>query len=293
MKISKITSAKKPTISFEFFPPKTEDGAENLFKVIRDLERHKPDFVSVTYGAGGGTRALTHGLVERITKETKIPVVPHLTCVCHKKEEIQEILEQYAHLGVDNILALRGDAPQNRPDYNREEDDFFYAADLVRFIEEFNQSNSHPSEGFDIGVAGFPEGHPETPNRLKEMDYFKQKVDEGANYICTQLFFENNDLYDFRERCELAGINIPIIAGIMPLQTKKGMKRMAELSAGSRYPGKLLRRIKDVEGDDISKLGTQYAIEQCKDLMHNGIDGIHLYTLNKSTQTTEVVEAIS
>ena len=293
MKITEIVKKKKPTISFEFFPPRNESAATELYGAIKELEKYTPDFVSVTYGAGGTTRDLTHDLVQKIVSETTIPVVPHLTCVCHKEDEIHEIISQYSAAGVDNILALRGDLPRGKEDYDRNQDDFFYAEDLVRFLKKYNDDGLHARGGFDIGVAGFPEGHPETPNRLKEMDYFKAKIDAGANYICTQLFFENNDLYDFRERCDIAGINVPIIAGIMPLQSKKGMVRMAELAAGARYPAKLQRLLAEVEGDDISKLGRDYAIEQCQDLIANGIDGLHLYTLNKSNQTIEVLEGLS
>ncbi len=293
MKITEIVKKKTPTISFEFFPPRNEKAASELYGAITDLEKYNPDFVSVTYGAGGTTRDLTHDLVLKILTETSIPVVPHLTCVCHKEPEIQEIISQYAAAGVDNILALRGDLPRGKEDYDRNQDDFFYAEDLVRFLKKFNDEGNHDRGGFDIGVAGFPEGHPETPNRMKEMDYFKAKIDAGADYICTQLFFENRDLYDFRERCELAGINVPIIAGVMPLQSKKGMVRMAELAAGARYPAKLLKQLNTVEGDDISELGRDYAIAQCQDLIANGIHGLHLYTLNKSKQTIQLLEGIS
>ena len=289
MKITEILKEKTPTVSFEFFPPRSEKAAQELYDTIVTLEKYQPDFVSVTYGAGGTTRELTLDLVSKIITETNIPVVPHLTCVCHKDGEIREILEQYSTLGVDNILALRGDLPRGKEDYDRNLDDFYYAEDLVRFVQQFNQSGNHQNSGFDIGVAGFPEGHPETPNRVKEMDYFKAKVDAGANYICTQLFFNNDDLYDFRDRCDLAGINLPIIAGIMPLNSKKGMNRMAELAAGARYPGKLLRKLQEVDGDDISEVGKEYAVAQCKDLIANEIDGLHLYTLNKSKLTLEVL----
>ncbi len=293
MKISEISQKKTTTISFEFFPPRNEAAAGELYKAIAELEQYNPDFVSVTYGAGGTTRDLTHDLVLKILSETNIPVVPHLTCVCHKEPEILDIISQYAKAGVDNILALRGDLPRGKEDYDRNQDDFLYAEDLVRFLKQYNDSGQHARNGFDIGVAGFPEGHPETPNRMKEMDYLKAKIDAGANYICTQLFFENNDLYDFRERCSLAGINVPIVAGIMPLQSKKGMIRMAELAAGARYPAKLLKRLNAVDGDDISSVGRDYAIEQCQDLIANGIDGLHLYTLNKSQQTIQVLQGLS
>ncbi len=285
--IRNLLAANQPSISFEFFPPKTSTGAEKLFQVIQELAVMNPSFVSVTYGAGGTTRDLTHDLVSRILKETEIPAVPHLTCVLHSKEEIRDILTRYAEIGVGNILALRGDPPRNQPDYNRMKDDFPYASDLVQYIADFNDQQQ--GEGFGIGVAGFPEGHPETPNRLQEMDYFKRKVDEGADYICTQLFFDNHDLLDFRDRCSLAGIEVPIIAGVMPVTSRQGMVRMADLAAGARFPGKLQHAILGVEGDDITEAGIDYATVQCQELLEEGFPGIHFYTLNKSQATREVV----
>src|SRR5262249_29254918 len=193
-------------------------------------ESYMPHFVSVTYGAGGSTRDLTHDLVERIRRTTKLDPIPHLTCVCHNEEEIDAILSRYAKSAIGNILALGGDKPTGVP-YEKSRDSFQHALDLVKFIRRFNKSGAHPdSRGFGIGVAGFPEGHPGTPNRLLEMDYFKAKVDAGADYIVTQLFFDNRDLLDFRERCTLADIRIPIIAGIMPITSINGFKRIAELA---------------------------------------------------------------
>lgn len=291
MHIRELLAANRPSISFEFFPPKTESAATSLFTVIQELAKKNPSFVSVTYGAGGTTRDLTHNLVLRILEETDIPPVPHLTCVLHKQAEIREILERYQEAGIGNILALRGDPPRDMPDYRRADDDFPYAGDLVRFIAEFNEQSS--GSAFGIGVAGFPEGHPETPNRLKEMDYFKQKVDEGADYICTQLFFDNHDLLDFRDRCQLSGIEIPIIAGVMPVTSRKGMGRMADLAAGARFPGKLQRLLQSAEDDDVTALGIDYATAQCEELITEGFPGIHFYTLNKSRATLEIVERLS
>ncbi len=287
MHISELLKVNEPSISFEFFPPKTSAGAETLFEVVRDLATMNPSFVSVTYGAGGTTRDLTHELVVRILQETEIPAVPHLTCVLHTQDEIREILSRYAEVGVGNILALRGDPPRDQPDYRRENDDFPFAADLVRFIAEFNRGSS--SSDFGIGVAGFPEGHPETPNRLKEMDYFKAKIDEGADYICTQLFFDNHDLFDFRDRCSLAGIEVPIIAGVMPVTSRKGMIRMADLAAGARFPAKLQTLLQAHSEDDVTELGIDFATAQCQEILAEGIPGIHFYTLNKSQATREVV----
>ena len=291
MHIRELLAANQPSISFEFFPPKSAEASEKLFTVIEDLAAKKPSFVSVTYGAGGTTPDLTHDLVVRIMKEASIPAVPHLTCVLHNKKEMNEILSRYAEVGVGNILALRGDPPRNQPNYSRLDDEFPYAQDLVREIVAFNRESSAPD--FGVGVAGFPEGHPETPNRLKEMDYFKAKVDEGADYICTQLFFDNHDLLDFRDRCSLAGIDIPIIAGVMPVTSRKGMIRMAELAAGSRFPAKLQSLLVNAPDDDVTEIGIDYATEQSQEILKEGFPGIHFYTLNKSRATLEIVERLS
>ena len=290
MHIRDILARRRPSLSFEFFPPRTAEGAEQLFATIRELEPYKPSFVSVTYGAGGTTRDLTHDLVLRIKRETSLDPVPHLTCVCHNEEEIAELLERYAAANVGNILALGGDPPRHVENYDREKDAFPRAADLVRFIRSFNRGSAHPGGGFGIGVAGFPEGHPATPNRIKEMDYLKAKVDEGADYICTQLFFDNHDFYDFRDRCRLAGIHVPIIAGIMPIGSRAGMERMAELAGGARFPAKLIKAIARA-GDDpeaVTRVGIHYATAQCADLLSEGVDGIHFYTLNKSDATRQI-----
>ena len=289
MHIQDIFDRQSTTISFEFFPPKTEDSSNALLATIADLEPYKPSFVSVTYGAGGSTRELTHDLVVRIKESTSLDPIPHLTCVCHKEKDIREILERYAEAGVANILALGGDPPRDLENYRKEDDDFQHAVDLVRFIKDF--AGNHPDKrGFGIGVAGFPEGHPATPNRLKEMDYLKAKVDAGADYIVTQLFFSNHDFHDFRDRCIHAGIDVPIIAGIMPIQSKSGMIRMADLAAGARFPAKLLRALDRAgkDSDAIERVGIHYATEQCLDLLENGVSGIHFYTLNKSHATREI-----
>lgn len=295
MHIADILQTQRPTLSFEFFPPKTADASEALFQTIGELEAFKPSFVSVTYGAGGSTRELTHDLVVRIKTTTSLDPIPHLTCVCHSEADIAGILERYAKAGVSNILALGGDPPKNLANYDRTKDAFQHAADLVAFIKKFNATGAHPDKrGFGIGVAGFPEGHPTTPNRVLEMDYLKAKVDAGADYICTQLFFDNHDFYDFRERCQLAGIHIPIIAGVMPITSASGMRRMAELAAGARYPAKLLRAIQRCGGDEaaVQKVGIHYATEQCHDLLDHGVDGIHFYTLNKSHATREIYSSL-
>ena len=294
MHITEILQRRSPTFSFEFFPPKMPEAAEMVYQTIRDLEAYMPDFVSVTYGAGGSTRELTHDLVERIQHTTKLEPIPHLTCVCHNENEIEAILLRYAKSAIGNILALGGDRPTGMA-YDKSRDSFQHAIDLVKFVRQFNESGAHPDRrGFGIGVAGFPEGHPATPNRLLEMEYFKAKVDAGAHYVVTQLFFDNRDFLDFRDRCALAGVHIPIIAGIMPITSIGGLKRMAELAGGARFPSKLLRTLQACQTDPemVRSVGIQYALEQCRDLMDNGVAGIHFYTLNRSAATRMIFDSL-
>ncbi len=295
MHILDIFARHRPTFSFEFFPAKTQEGAEALFETIGELVSYGPHFVSVTYGAGVSTRELSHDLVVKIKETTALEPVPHLTCVCHSEADVGGILERYAVAGVGNILALGGDPPRDKTGYDRSKDAFQHAADLVRFIKAFNEQGAHSDpRGFGIGVAGFPEGHPATPNRMLEMDYLKAKVDAGADYICTQLFFDNHDFLDFRDRCRLAGIEVPIIAGVMPITSKGGMRRMAELAAGARYPAKLMRVLAPLGDDEqaVQSAGVNYATEQCRELLSEGVDGIHFYTLNKSQATREIYAAL-
>jgi methylenetetrahydrofolate reductase (NADPH) len=288
MHIQDIFRLHPTTISFEFFPPKTDEASAELFATIARLQTLQPSFVSVTYGAGGSTRERTHELVVRIIRETKLTAVSHLTSVCHTREDLAAILDRYADAGVDNILALGGDPPKNVP-HDRSKDAFRYASELVAFIR--SREKVPDTRGFGIGVAGFPEGHPDTPNRLTEMEHFKRKVDAGADYICTQLFFDSRDFYDFRERCDLAGIRVPIVAGIMPITSRGGMIRMAELALGAKIPAALLRSVGRCKDDDaVAKVGVHWATEQCRDLLHNNVRGIHFYTLNRSDATRRIYE---
>src|SRR5262245_63451210 len=289
MHIRDIFAAHPTTFSFEFFPPKTDAAWDELFANLVCLQGLEPSFVSVTYGAGGSQRERTHDLVVRIQRETSLTAVSHLTCVCHTRDEIAAILDRYATSGIENILALHGDPPRSLANYRRENDAFRYAAELVKFIRAHDAAPN--GREFGIGVAGFPEGHPDTPNRLKELDFLKAKVDAGADYICTQLFFENHDFYDFRDRCDLVGIKVPIVAGIMPITSKGGMIRMAELALGARIPAGLLRAISRCKDDDaVAKVGVHWATEQCRDLLHNNVRGIHFYTLNRSDATRRIYE---
>jgi len=289
MHIKDIFAQHDTTFSFEFFPPKTDEASQELFVTISRLQALMPSFVSVTYGAGGSTRERTHDLIVRIHQETNLTAVSHLTCVCHTLPEMEAILDRYAASGIENILALGGDPPKNLANFDRAKDAFRYAEQMVQFIR--SRKNAPDRRGFGIGVAGFPEGHPGTPNRLLEMDYLKRKVDAGADYICTQLFFDNNDFYDFRERCELAGIKVPIVAGIMPIASKSGMTRMAELALGARFPARLIRQVMRCKDDEaVARVGITWASEQFGYLLHNNVRGIHFYTLNKSDATRQIYD---
>jgi methylenetetrahydrofolate reductase (NADPH) len=295
MHLGEYFQARNRTVSFEFFPPKSPQAAEELFESIRHLEELRPAFVSVTYGAGGSTRDLTHDLVVKLRTTTTLDPIPHLTGVCHDSGEIERVLERYAAAGIGNILALRGDVPRDLPNGQQAWKDFRYAADVVAIIKKFNDRRMHPHpKGFGIGVAGYPEGHAETPNRLVELDHLKAKVDAGADFIITQLFFDNRDFYDFRARCELAGIRVPIIAGIMPITSAQGMKRMAELALGARYPAPLQRAILRAGSDAeaVRRVGVHWATEQCRDLLDHNVAGLHLYTLNRSTATREIYQTL-
>lgn len=289
MHIRDILERDRITFSFEFFPPKSDEASEQLFETIAQLERLKPSFVSVTYGAGGSTRERTHDLIVRIQRETSLTAVSHLTSVCHTEAELDAILTRYADSGIENVLALRGDPPRDLKNYDRSRDAFQYAEQLVRFLRR----RTLPGEprGFGVGVAGFPEGHPECPNRIKEMDHLKRKIDAGADFIVTQLFFDNHDFFDFRERCELAGIRVPILAGIMPITSRSGMMRMFDLALGSRCPAALLRGVERCADDAaVARVGIHWATEQCSKLLDNQVRGIHFYTLNRSDATRQIYE---
>ncbi len=286
MLVKEILNSIRPSLSFEFFPPKTEAGFDKLLQAVSDLMQLKPSYASVTYGAGGSTRDYTANLVVRIQKEIGLTVVAHLTCVGSTRNEIMSILEKDVESGIENILALRGDPPKGEAVWKHPDNGFDYAADLVSFIKK-----NYPH--ICIGVAGFPEGHPLTPNRLKEIEYLKAKVDAGADYIVTQMFFDNRDFYDFCERCELAGIHVPVIAGIMPITTRKGMIRMAELAGGARFPAGLLRSVARAENDKyFEEISIHWAAEQLRNLIYNDVRGIHLYTLNSSRAIFRIFKSL-
>ena len=272
-----------PTVSFEFFPPKTPEGWAKLYTTIAETSRLGVDFVAVTYGAGGSTRENTVDLVASLQNNLGLSAVAHLTCLGHSQVELSKILDRLAEKKVPAIMALRGDPPQGKTYFEVTPGGFEHAAELVEFIKkEFPDMT--------VGAAGFPEGHPGTPNRLREMDYLKAKVDAGVDYLCTQFFFDNRDFYDFRERCLLRGIHVPMVAGLMPVTSRKSLEKMAECAGGARFPAGLLKSINragDSE-ENVRNVGIQWVTEQVRGLLDRGVSGLHFYTLNKAEDVLEI-----
>ena len=283
MKIIDILNSKKTVISFEFFPPKTEKGELELFDNILSLKKLKPDFVSVTYGAGGSTREKTNELAVKISKED-INVMIHTTSIMHTKNQMKEMIRTYKDEGIDNLLALRGDSPQGMNlDYSKQE--MVHAGDLINLIK--SEFGSH----FSIGGAAFPEGHLESKDKEKEMEYFKLKQDAGMEFAITQLFFDNSYYYDFLDRTEKKGVNIPIIPGIMPITNYQQIEKFIAM-CGATVPKELIEKLERVKvnREESEKIGIEYAVKQCEDLMKNGVKGLHFYTLNKSKATIKIYE---
>ncbi len=284
-----IYAAKRPTgkpvISFEFFPPKTDEGDRTLLeKTIPALMQTKPDYCSVTYGAGGSTRDKTLMIVDRIQKEHQLTAVAHLTCVSATKAEIRGLLEQIRALGVKNVLALRGDPPGGG-EFQMTPGGFEFSSQLVKFIRDL--------DGFSIGVAGFPEGHIACKDgKIVDWQHLKTKIDAGADFVLTQLFFDNADFYEFRDHLtKKLGVNIPVVPGIVAILSATQIKRFTAM-CGARIPAALAARLDQIGDDDAAaaEFGIEYATKQCEDLLRNGVPGIHFYTLNKSASTVRVLQ---
>jgi len=280
MKIGEIIKERGSSLSFEFFPPKDEAGEARLFQTIAKLEALTPTFVSATYGAGGSTLKNTSRLIGRIKRETSLTAMPHLTCVDQSKGELRKILEDYKGEGIENVLALRGDPPQGTEKFVAPKDGFCYAIDMVTLAVDVG--------GFSIGVAVYPEGHAESPSLEMDMYYTKQKVDAGADFAITQMFFDNSYFYQFLERAEKAGITIPIIPGIMPISDLARIQRFSQM-CGATLPGRIVRRLEKAGADEAGKVGLEVATEQCADLMEHGVRYFHFYTLNQAEAVSRIV----
>ena len=285
MKIIDVLKQDKPAFSFEFFPPKDNDGFDKLFETIDNLKSLNPAFVSVTYGAGGSTRSKTIDLVGRIKKEIGLESMAHLTCVGHNSDEILNVLESIKKQNVDNVLALRGDPPAGEINFTKPNNGFGYAVELVQFIcERFS---------FCIGVAGYPEGHPESLNREEDLFHLKNKVLAGASFIVTQLFFDNKYYFDFVASLRKIGVDVPVIPGIMPIVNLKQIKRFTKM-CGATIPHDLMVRLEEVQDDpeSVCQIGIDHAANQCRKLLMHGAPGIHFYTLNRSRGTLSVLERL-
>ncbi|WP_457635750.1 methylenetetrahydrofolate reductase [NAD(P)H] [Persephonella sp.] len=288
MKISDLLKQIKRSVSFEFFPPKTPEGEEYLFKTIKELEFIKPTFVSVTYGAGGTTRERTIRVVKRIHTQTDLTVMAHQTCIGHTKKEIIDILNQYKDIGVQNVLALRGDIPQGQ------EESFVFPPDGCRYANELiSLIRENFGNWFSIGVAAYPEGHPESPDIDTDIHFFKKKVDAGAEFAITQMFFDNSYFYRFMDKLQKVGVDIPVIPGIMPITNFKQIKKFADM-CGATIPSDLIKRLQPVADrpEEVEKIGIEFAVKQCEDLLKNGAKGLHFYTLNKSKATVQIYKAV-
>ena len=277
-------STRRPVVSFEFFPTKTPEGERTLLeKTIPALGQLKPDFCSVTYGAGGSTREKTLAIVDRIQREQGLTAMAHMTCVNATREETAAVLEHARVLGITNILALRGDPPGGIGDFQKTEGGFEFSYELVRFIRE--------TGAFSIGVAGFPEGHiAQTEGKHADWRHLKHKVDQGADFVITQLFFNNRDFFEFRDHLTSLGVKVPIVPGIISILSAAQIKRFVAL-CGAGLPQKLVAEL-DKRGDDdeaVSQFGIEYATQQCEELLREGVPGLHFYTLNKAKSTTAIV----
>ena len=285
MLIRDLFGQKKRTLSFEVFPPVREGNLESLFKTVAELKELKPDFISVTYGAGGGTRDKTIEIASRVINEFGSEALAHLTCVAATRDDIARIVEEMKTHNIENILALRGDPPKGEEKFVRPAGGFGFANELVSFIRGLN--------GFCIGVAGYPEGHPEASSFEDDLKNLKRKVDAGADFIVTQLFFNNDDFYRFRDRALALKINVPIIPGIFPILNHKQVLRITEL-CGAKIPsalGEKLCWLKD-KPEDVEKYGIEYAQAQAYDLIRNEVHGLHICTMNQSRAARKIVREL-
>ncbi|NPB05716.1 MAG: methylenetetrahydrofolate reductase [NAD(P)H] [Aquificae bacterium] len=283
MKICDYLREGNFSLSFEFFPPKDQKGKEQLERTLERLVRYRPNFVSVTYGAGGSTRERTVETVGWIKERFGLTVMPHLTCVAHDEGEVLELLRLYERMGVENVLALRGDRPKDNP----KEGFCRYAVDLVRLIKrEFG-------DRFCVGVACYPEGHQEAKSLEEDVEHLKEKLEAGAEFAITQMFFDNEYFFRFRDLLAKKGIEAPILVGVMPITNFKQIKKFADL-CGATIPLDLARKLSEVQDkpEEVFKVGVEYAIRQCEELLDHGVDGFHFYTLNRPEATEAIIEAL-
>ena len=285
MKIKDIFKKRKRGVSFEFFPPKSAEGKEGFMRVVHALKKHNPLYVSVTYGAGGSTQDRTFNTLKWIMAGTDLTVMSHLTCIGATRRSMDGLLGEYISNGIENVLALRGDPPINVPDFETAKGEFRYARDLVDFVRGY--------DAFSVAVAVYPEGHVQSPDIEKDMQYTKQKIDAGADFGITQMFFDNRFFYDFMDRAEKIGITVPILPGIMPVTDCRKIEEFADFCNATVPPElrKMMGPFLD-SPEDMRKLGVEYAVRQCEDLIANGFGYLHFYTMNKAESVNEILGAL-
>ncbi len=276
---------RRPVFSFEFFPPKTDEGQRTLEGTLAELKEDQPEYVSVTYGAGGSTRGRTVEITKWLKQDLGIEAMAHLSCVGESKERVAEILEELAAVGIENVLALRGDPPRGQEEWTPHPGGLHYSTELIELIRE--------RFDFCVGAACFPEVHPEAPDLATDLRFAKQKVDAGASFLITQLFLDNELYFDFVDAARTAGITVPIIPGIMPITNYKQIKTITGM-CGATLPDELERELNERadDGEAVAELGVAYATLQCSDLLARGAPGIHFYTLNRSPATRAILAAL-
>ena len=285
MKIKNVFSNKKAALSFEFFPPSRDGNIEELYLAIQELAELNPDFISVTYGAGGGTRDKTVEIASTIRNKFGRETLAHLTCVQATRDDIREQLDRLKEEGIENILALRGDPPKGEENFVKTESGFGYANELVEFIKQ--------NGDFSIGVAGYPEVHPEAPDMEHDLINLKKKVDAGADFIITQMFFDNEYFYRFRDNAISAGIHIPIIPALFPIFNYRQISRIASL-CGAKIPQRLNDKLSKVseKNEEVEKYGIEHAIIQSEGLLGNNASGLHFYSMNRSGHVIRIIEEL-
>lgn len=285
MKIIDILNRGEKTFSFEFFPPKNYSSILELGINIGQLMKLSPSFISVTYGAGGSTQDASFNLIDYINNKIGLVTMAHYTCVNSTREKVTQDLKYFDEKNIENLILLRGDPPKGETKFNNPGGDFHFASDLIEFVAA--------EKRYCIAAAGYPEAHPESPSMEEDIQNLKNKVDKGANFVVTQLFFDNNYYFEFVERARKAGIEVPIIPGIMPITNFKQIKRFTQM-CGANIPQPLIENLEPYQ-DNLAKtyeIGVDFSIAQCRDLLDKGAPGLHFYTLNKSRATVDIFSSI-